>query len=150
MASTQSPLGVLSIVNGYPNRQHSRPSGRACCFVFGYRFGTGLPPWGPPPHLGPAVHSIGRTALHHAARRGNRRIVRSLVASGADVNSQNDFGCAVCACGESAECAGRVAACRQTPLHSAAAYGHSNNIAELLLRGADGAVQDNFCDRRRW
>ncbi len=34
--------------------------------------------------------------------------------------------------------------CRYTPLHFAAFYGHSNNIAELLLRGADGAVQTNF------
>ena len=47
MASTPSPLGVLSIVNGYPN--HSRPSGRACCFVFGYRFGYWGSPVGPTP-----------------------------------------------------------------------------------------------------
>ena len=51
------------------------------------------------------------TALHYAARYGNRRIVRLLVASGADVNAQDNIGCAVSACGESAvECAGRVAA----------------------------------------
>ena len=80
------------------------------CF-FGYRLGTGVSAWGPPPHPGPAVHSNGSTALHWAAVYGNRRIVRLLVASGADVNAQNDYGCAVCACGESAvECAGRVAA----------------------------------------
>ena len=34
--------------------------------------------------------------------------------------------------------------CRYTPLHKAAINGDSNNIAELLLRGADGAVQDNY------
>ncbi len=33
MATTPSPLAVLSIVNGYPKRTLSRPSGRACCFV---------------------------------------------------------------------------------------------------------------------
>ena len=66
---------------------------------------------GPPPHPGPAVHrDNGRTALHWAANYGNRRIVRLLIASGADVNAQKSDGCAVCACGESAECAGRVPA----------------------------------------
>ena len=33
---------------------------------------------------------------------------------------------------------------RHTPLHCAARYGHSASVAELLLRGADGAVQHNF------
>jgi ankyrin repeat protein len=45
---------------------------------------------------------IGWTALHYAAQDGNRRIVRSLVASGADVNADTDEGCAVSTCGESA------------------------------------------------
>ncbi len=73
--------------------------------------GTGLPPWGPPPHPGPAVHSDGNTALHWAAFNGNRRMIRSLVDADAAVNAQNRYGCAVCACGESAdECAGRVPA----------------------------------------
>jgi hypothetical protein len=103
MVSTQSTRGELSIVNGYPNRQQSRTSGRACCFVFGYRLGTGLPPWGPPPHPGPAVHSgYGNTALHVAAAYGNRRMIRSLVDANADVNAQDRTRCAVCACGESA------------------------------------------------
>jgi ankyrin repeat protein len=43
------------------------------------------------------VHSFGHTALHWAAKYGNRRIVRSLVGSGADVNAQDDYGCAVSA-----------------------------------------------------
>ncbi len=34
--------------------------------------------------------------------------------------------------------------CRNTPLHDAATHGRSDNIAELLLRGADGAVQNRF------
>ncbi len=72
--------------------------------------GTGVPPWGPPPHPGPAVHSDGYTALHWAAIHGDRRMIRSLVDADADVNAQNR-GCAVCARGESAvECAGRVPA----------------------------------------
>ncbi len=91
------------------------------------------------------MHRYGYTALHFAAFYGNRRIVRSLVDADADVNAQNRDGCAVCARGESAvECAGRVrAASRNTPLHWAADYGQSASvIAELLLRGADGAVQN--------
>ncbi len=118
------------------------------CF-FGYRLGTGVSAWGPPPHPGPAVHSNGSTALHWAAVYGNRRIVRLLVASGADVNAQNDYGCAVCACGESTVFAGRVPArrlpCRNTPLHEAAincGMANFDNIAELLLRGAVGAVRN--------
>ncbi len=111
--------------------------------------GTGVPPWGPPPHPGPAVHSLGWTALHWAAMIGNRRILRSLVDADADVNAQDDNrGCAVCARGESAgECAApsprRRRPCRWTPLHWAAYHGQSASVAELLLCGADGAVQDN-------
>ena len=88
------------------------------------------------------------TALHYAARFGNRRIVRSLVDANADVNAKTRYGCAVCACGESAiECTApsrrRRRRCRITPLHYAARNGHSASVAELLLRGADGAVQNN-------
>jgi ankyrin repeat protein len=112
--------------------------------------GTGVPPWGPLPQPGPAMHSVGATALHSAANYGNRRIVRSLVDADADVNAKTRYGCAVCACGESAvECAGRVPAavclpCRFTPLHWAAINGHSASVAELLLRGADGAVRNDL------
>ena len=109
----------------------------------------GYPRGAHPRTPGPAVHSDGWTALHWAASRGNRRIVRSLVDADADVNAQDMFGCAVCACGESAdECAApsrrRRRPCRDTPLHYAAIYGHSSSVAELLLRGADGAVQNNL------
>ena len=105
---------------------------------------------GPPPHPGPAVHSDGMTmtALHWAAEYGNRRIVRSLVAFNGDVNAQDRHGCTVCARGESAdECAApssrRRRPCRFTPLHRAALRGNSASVAELLLRGADGAIQTN-------
>jgi hypothetical protein len=56
------------------------------------------------------VHSDGFTTLNWAAACGNRRIIGSLVDADADVDGQNRWGCAVCARGESAECAGRVAA----------------------------------------
>ncbi len=123
------------------------PRGERAVLCFGCLLGTGVPPWGPSPHLGPAVHSDGWTALHWAAERGNRRMIRSLVEANADVNAKNDFECAVCARGESAvECAApshrRRLPCRATPLHYAASNGHSSSVAELLLRGADGAVQD--------
>ncbi len=112
----------------------------------GTGWGTGVPPWGPPPHSGPAAHRFGNTALHYAASNGNRRIVRLLVDANADVNALTDGGCAVCARGESAECAGpsprRRRTCRGTPLHFGASNCHSSSVAELLLRGADGAVQD--------
>jgi hypothetical protein len=49
LASTPSPLGVLSIVNGYPKRTLSRPSGRACCFVFRVPVGYWGTPVGPTP-----------------------------------------------------------------------------------------------------
>jgi hypothetical protein len=76
-------------------------------------------------------------------------MIRSLVDADADVNAQNRRGCAVCARGESAdECAApsrrRRRPCRETPLHWAAINGRSSSVAELLLRGADGAVQNNY------
>ena len=114
---------------------------------FGYRFGYWATPWGPPPHPGPAVHSDGNTALHSAAYYGNRRMIGLLVDADAKVNARNDIGCAVCARGESAvECTApsrrRRLPCRHTPLHKAAFKGDSSSVAELLLRGADGAVQN--------
>ena len=54
---------------------------------------------------GPAVRSDGWTALHWAAIYNNRRMIRSLVGFGADVDAQTNGGCAVCARGESAQCA---------------------------------------------
>jgi hypothetical protein len=126
------------------------PRGEPAVLCFGYQLGTGVPPWGPPPHAGPAVHSVyGSTALHYAALYGNRRIVRSLVDANADVKARDREGCAVCACGESAvECAApshrRRRPCRSTPLHIAVFNCHSSSVAELLLRGADGAVQNKF------
>jgi hypothetical protein len=110
-------LRVLFPLTVNQNENIVDPRGLRAVLCFGYRLGTGVPPWGPPPHFSSAVHSTGNTALHWAAYHGNRRIVRLLVAFGAVVNAQNRFGCAVCACGESAECSGRVpaAVCRAGP-----------------------------------
>ena len=116
--SSRSTLAV----NVYPKRNRSRPSGPACCFVFGYRLEpvvTGVPSWGPPPHPGPAVRSDGDAALHWAALFGNRRMVRLLIASDADVNAQNSNGCAV-STSASAECGGLVPAPPAVQVHAAA------------------------------
>ncbi len=132
------------------NEHSVDPRGEPAVLRFGYRLGTGVPPWGPPPHPGPAVHrASGWTALHFAAANGNRRIIGLLVDANADVKAQTRSGCAVCACGESAvQCAApsrrRRRPCRNTPLHVAAERGRSASVAELLLRGADGAVQSNI------
>jgi hypothetical protein len=119
MATNPSPREYSLSLTVTQNEHLVDPRGEPAVLRFGYRLGTRAPPWGPPPHPGPAVHSDGWTALHWAAARGNRRMIRSLVGADADVNAQNDyFGCAVCACSESAvECAGRVAAavCRAGP-----------------------------------
>ena len=131
MASTPSPPGVLFAVNVYPKRKRSRPSGPACCFVFGYR-AVGL-------------HSNGWTALHWAAHYDNRRIVRLLIAAKADVDAKTNDGCAVphrhrrmgpspaaCRAGPR-RC---TMPCRSTPLHYAVDHGHFETITELLLSGA--------------
>ena len=103
-------LGVLPeyspSVNGYPKPKPWSTLGASVLFcVFGYRFGYWGTPVGPTPITpGPAVHRNGWTALHSAAARGNRRMIRSLVGFGADLNAQTDDGCAVCARGESAQC----------------------------------------------
>jgi hypothetical protein len=142
-------LGVLSeyfSVNVYPKMKTRSTLGACVLFCFRVPVGAGVPPWGPPPHLGPAVHSDGWTALHIAAAYGNRRIVGLLVESGADVNTQEFGGCAV-----SVAAIGGVRRpsprhrrpCRLTPLHFAASNGNSDAIAELLLRGADGAGQSS-------
>ena len=147
MATTPSPREYSLSLTVTQNEHLVDPRGEPAVLRFGYRLGTGVPPWGPPPHPGPALHSDGNTALHSAAIIGNRRMIRSLVDADADVNAQDDYRCAICACGESAdECAGRAPPaclpCRKTPLHCAASYGNSSSVAELLLRGADGAVQN--------
>ena len=96
------------------------------------------------PH-GPAVCSDGVAALHMAANFGNRRIVRLLIASKADVDAQDQFhGCTFSLRRRRVGWPSlRRLPCRWTPLHSAASSGASDAIAELLLRGADGAVQND-------
>jgi hypothetical protein len=109
MASAPNPLGVLFPLTFTQNENAVDPRGlRAVLFSgTGWVWGT---PVGSTPSPRRAVHSYGITALHFAAQYGNRRIVRLLVASDADVNAQNRYnGCAFSA-SASAECAGRVPA----------------------------------------
>jgi hypothetical protein len=111
MATSPSPREYSLPLTVTQNEHIVDPRGEPAVLCFGYRLGTGVPPWGPPPHPGPAVHRFGDTALHWAADCGTRRMIRSLVDANADVHARDCDGCAVCACGESAdECAGRVAA----------------------------------------
>ena len=144
MATTPSPLGVLSIVNGYPN--HSRPSGRACCFVFGYRLGYWGTSVGPIPAPRPRRaqrwrqraalcggirqspnRPIARRIRRRRERPGRRRVRRLRLRRIGGVRRPSRR---------------RRRPCRCTPLHIAACNGHSSSVAELLLRGADGAVQN--------
>ena len=145
MATTPSPLGVLSIVNGYPN--HSRPSGRACCFVFLYRLGTGVPPWGPTPHTRPrrAQRWLDRAALCGEIRQSpNRPIARRIRRRRERPGPQRVRRLRLRRIGGVRRPSRRRRRpCRHTPLHFAAWNGHSSSVAELLLRGADGAVQAN-------
>jgi hypothetical protein len=110
MATTPSPREYSLSLTVTQNEPLVDPRGEPAVLCFGYRLGTGVPPWGPPPHSGPAVHRYSSTALHWAAAKGDRRIVRLLVDANADVNAKDCDGCAVCARGVSAECAGRVPA----------------------------------------
>ncbi len=90
------------------------------------------------------MRSYGETALHMAAYCGNRRIVGKLIASKAAVDAQNCHRCAFPLRHRRLERPSpRRLLCRETPLHYAARNGASDNIAELLLRGAAGAVQNN-------
>jgi hypothetical protein len=146
MASTPSPRGVLFPSTFTETETPQSTLGASLLVCVRVPVGSGAAPLGPPPHPGPAVYSWGDTALHHAAEYGDRRIVRLLIASEADVDAQDQFhGCTF-----SLRHAPRVGwpslhrlPCRWTPLHSAASSGASDAIAELLLRGTDGAVHDD-------
>ena len=123
------------------------PRGEPAVLCFGYRLGTGVPPWGPPPHTRPrraqawldraapcgeARQSPNRPIARRIRRRrerpGRRRVRRLRLRRIGRVRRPSRR---------------RRRPCRHTPLHDAAAYGHSSSVAELLLRGADGAVQNN-------
>lgn len=65
---------------------------------------------------------FGATALHRAARAGNRAMVRVLLSRGADVGARDDMGA--------------------TALHMAAESGSPDTITELARRGADPRAED--------
>ncbi len=63
--------------------------GASLLSCFGYRLG--YPRGAHPLTQVSAVHSNGWTALHWAVNCGNRRIVRKLHDTNADVNAQDDY-----------------------------------------------------------
>jgi ankyrin repeat protein len=69
-----------------------------------------------------ARDEFGATALHWAARAGNRAMVRVLLSRGADVGARDDMGA--------------------TALHMAAESGSPDTIVELARRGADPRAED--------
>lgn len=71
------------------------------------------------------VSNIMRTPLHLACMRGNTAIVRMLVTSGANINSQDDDG--------------------NTPLHFASEFGHFESIIFLVKEaGSDPQIQNKY------
>ena len=146
MASRPSPLRVL-VPFAVTETKRDRPLGSACCCVFGYRLGLRYPVGAYPPQPCPALHredGCGYTALHSAAKYGNCRIVRLLIAFNADVDTQDFNGCASFRFDRrDGRPSPRRFPCRNTPLHWAAHNDEPDAVAELLTHGADGAVQDN-------
>jgi hypothetical protein len=148
LATTPSPPGALSTVNGYPKRTLSRPSGRACCFVFRVPVGYWGTPVGPTPAPRPrrAQAWRHRAALGGALRRSpNRRIARRCQRRRERPELRRVRRLRLRRIGGVRRPSPRRRLpCRYTPLHDAAYEGHSASVAELLLRGADGAVQSNL------
>uniref|UniRef100_A0A7S0Q676 Uncharacterized protein n=1 Tax=Coccolithus braarudii TaxID=221442 RepID=A0A7S0Q676_9EUKA len=64
----------------------------------------------------------GDQCIHAAANKGRKELIDILLASHADVNSQNKIG--------------------QTALHCAAGYGYAQVVQKLLSAGANTSVQD--------
>ena len=94
----------------------------------------------------PAMHRDGYTALHVAASRGNRRIVRKLIGANAVVDAQDNEGRAFpvrLRRVRPSESPPPACLCRDTPLHWAANNGQFEAIEELLLSGAAGAIQNS-------
>jgi hypothetical protein len=151
MATTPSPLGVLSIVNGYSKRTLSRPSGRACCFVFRVPVGYWGTPVGPTPAPRPrrAQRWLDRAALCGVLRQSpNRRIARRCQRRRERPGRQRVRRLRLRRIGGVRRPSPRRRLpCRWTPLHEAAINGQTIAVAELLLRGADGAVR-NICGYR--
>ena len=126
---------------------HNEPrstSGPACCFVFVYRLGLGYP-------VGPTLSSRPHRAQqsHHRAALGgvprqspNRPIAHRIQSrrERPELLRVRRFRFGI---GGVRRPSLRRLPCRDTPLHYAARNSASDHIAELLMRGADGAVQAN-------
>jgi hypothetical protein len=147
LASAPSPLGVLSAVNVYPQR-----STLGACVLFCVRVPVGY--WGTP--MGPTPAPRPRRAQRWHDRAGlcgvqrqspNRPIARRIRRRRERPDPRDRvrrfrfrrIG------GVRRPSPRRRLPCRRTPLYLAAVNGHSESVAELLLHGADGAVQEtNF------
>jgi ankyrin repeat protein len=100
---------------------------------------------GPTPSPSAAVQRDGFTALHSAAKCGNRPIVRKLLDANADIDAQDDIN----RCAFSFGIGGLTAEscrlpCSQAPLHWAAFHGDTGTIEELLMSGASVAIYNRF------
>jgi ankyrin repeat protein len=71
-----------------------------------------------------ARNLAGKTALHEAARTGNLAFIRSLIASGADINAVDETG--------------------KTPLTDAIQAAREDSVAILLEKGASPVMQDMY------
>ena len=140
LASTPSPPGVLFPLTVTQNAVD--PRGVRAVLFFGYRFGYWGTPVGPNPRRaqqwrhraargGVARQSPNRPIARRIRRRRERpeirRVRRLRLRRIGRVRRPSSR---------------RRRPCRNTPLHWAACNGHSASVAELLLRGADGAVQN--------
>jgi hypothetical protein len=113
-------------------------------FCFRVPVGTGAFPVGPTPS--PRSRLAQRWLDRAALGGGPRQLSNRPIADGIQSRRQRPEPLRVrLSASASAECGGRDPArlpCRDTPLHLAASKGRSDNIAELLMRGADGAIQN--------
>jgi ankyrin repeat protein len=100
---------------------------------------------GPTPitHVSAVHRDTGYTALHWAIYHRIRRVVRLLIDAKANVNAQDDDGCAFPFRRRRMGSRVPAAVCRGTPLHWAANTGRSDVILDLLLSGAVVAIQDS-------
>ena len=123
------------------------PRGEPAVLCSGTSLGTGVPPWCPPPNTRPrrAQRWHDRAALGGEARQSpNRPIARRIRRRRERPGQLRVRRLRLLRIGGVRRPSRRRRRpCRGTPLHYAARNGHSSSVAELLLRGADGAVQNN-------
>ena len=79
------------------------------------------------------VDDTGKTALHHAALKGQEKVIEYLVSQGFDVNAV-----------DAPTRPSKQRSCKKTtPLHCAASKGHARAVMKLLALGADPTLSDS-------